>query len=215
MNNTQHAPNREQITQSLLAARIVAIIRLKEQSQVGPVVRCLVQGGITALEVTSNTPGFCEEITQARKNYPDVFVGAGTVTSANLAQQAIDAGAQFLVTPNTSKDVVDIAHKNNIPVLMGALTPTEIVNAIEFGADVVKLFPAGNLGIGYFKGIQGPFKGTPFMAVGGINIDNIKEWFDAGAVGAGLGSNLAYAVHTQEEEQGLIQLAKDFLKATQ
>lgn len=183
---------RQEIVKIIKQEKIVAIVRMKEQLEVSTFLKSLINGGLKVLEITSNTPGFCEEITNARNLYSDndALIGAGTVTNAAIAKEAIKAGAQFLVTPNTNIDVIRIAHKNDIPVLMGAATPSEICMAVENGADIIKLFPAGNLGINYFKSIKAPLNKVDFFVVGGINLFNIEDWMKAGAAGVGLGSVL-------------------------
>lgn len=183
---------RQEIVKIIKQEKIVAIVRMKEQLEVPTFLKSLISGGLKVLEITSNTPGFCEEITNARNLYSDtnVLIGAGTVTNTAIAKEAIEAGAQFLVTPNTNIDVIRIAHKNDIPVLMGAVTPSEVCVAVDNGADIVKLFPAGNLGIDYFKSVKAPLDKVDFFVVGGINLFNIEDWMEAGAAGVGLGSVL-------------------------
>lgn len=208
---TQKNTLRSNIAQQIKQSQLVAIIRLKQQSDVANVLECLIEGGITSLEITANTPGFCEEIKNARQKYPDALIGAGTVVNASLAKQAIDAGAQFLVTPNTEKSVIEVAHAHGVPVLMGALTPTDIANCINYNADFIKIFPAGSFGIKYFKDLQGPFSGVPLMPVGGVNIDNITDWFEAGAVGVGVASDLCRPTNTAQEREKLIALARNYV----
>lgn len=206
------ALTRQNITQRILAHRLVAIVRLKQQSQVAVTLKCLVEGGIEVLEITSNTPGYIEEIAKARAKYPDILVGAGTITNAQRATNAIAAGAQFLVTPNTNSSVVQIAHAHNVPVLMGAFTPTEIAQALEMEADIIKLFPAGEIGTDYLKGVQGPFDTTPFMAVGGIHLDNVEDWFEAGAAGVGVGNQLTRAIDSEQDRIEHIDFVKRFVE---
>ncbi len=209
--STNQDNQRAAISEKIKESQLVAIIRLPKQSEVSSVVACLVKGGVSTLEITSNTPGFCDEISQVREKHSDVLVGAGTIINKALAKQAIDAGAQFLVTPNTDKSVVKIAHKHGIPVLMGALTPTDIAKAIKYQADFIKVFPAGSLGVKYFKDLQGPFSNIPLMPVGGVNINNIKEWFAAGAIGVGVGNDLTQAASTKEEQEKLITRVKKYV----
>ncbi|KMT66827.1 bifunctional 4-hydroxy-2-oxoglutarate aldolase/2-dehydro-3-deoxy-phosphogluconate aldolase [Catenovulum maritimum] len=199
------------VSEKIKASKLVAIIRLKNEYQVAKVVECLVTAGVSTLEVTANTPGYCQAIREARATYPNALVGAGTITNIQRAESAIEAGAQFIVTPNTNKDVVELAHAHGLPVLMGALTPTEVAEAIEFKADFIKIFPAGSLGVKYFKDLQGPFSGVPFMPVGGVNLDNITDWFNAGAVGVGVGNDLTRAVTTENEKLELIKHIKSYL----
>ena len=160
--------------------------------------------GVGAVEITSNTPGYQNAITQARARYPNMLVGAGTITDVALVDEATKAGAQFLVTPNTSADVVQHAHSLQVPVVMGALTPTDVVNATQAKADIVKLFPAGAMGTGYLKDLaKGPFLETVFFPVGGIDEHNFEQWMQSGAAGIGIGGALASPVKNEEEANAL------------
>ncbi|MBO0324129.1 bifunctional 4-hydroxy-2-oxoglutarate aldolase/2-dehydro-3-deoxy-phosphogluconate aldolase [Muricauda sp. CAU 1633] len=204
---------KEKILRRLLDEKIISIVRLKNGEMTSRVINHLIQGGIKVLEVTSNTPNFDVEISKAREKYPDVLIGAGTITTPELASKAIDAGAQFLVTPNTNKLVVEMANKAEIPVAMGALTPTEIANAIDFGADIIKLFPANQFGAPYFKSLKGPFSNINFFAVGGIGIDNMGDWFTAGIDGVGIGSTLVKSeINTEEELDAITISASRFVE---
>ncbi|RTE54057.1 bifunctional 4-hydroxy-2-oxoglutarate aldolase/2-dehydro-3-deoxy-phosphogluconate aldolase [Arenibacter aquaticus] len=207
---------KEDIVKKIKKEKIVAIVRLKEQLEVPTLLKSLISGGLKVLEITSNTPGFCDEITSARSLYSDrdILIGAGTVTNASIAKNAIQAGAQFLVTPNTNIDVIQIAHKNNIPVLMGAATPTEVCVAVENGADIIKLFPAGNLGIDYFKSIKAPLDKVNFFVVGGINLLNIEDWLEAGATGVGLGSILTQSNNGSNALENIKSTANKFIQIT-
>ena len=183
---------REDIVAIIKKERVIAIVRTKEQLKIPKLIKDLVDGGIKVIEITSNSPGYIEEIAIARKLYSgtDIIIGAGSVVNVKIANAAIKAGAQFLVTPNTNTDVIAVAHNHRIPVVMGALTPSEICLAAEHGADIIKLFPAGDIGISYFKSIQAPLDSITFFGVGGINLSNIEEWIAAGISGVGLGSAL-------------------------
>lgn len=204
---------KEGILNKILKERIISIVRLNSDERIYGVLENLVNGGIRVLEITSNTPNFNVHIAAARQKYPEILVGAGTITTPELAALAIKAGAQFLVTPNTDKGVVDEAKTKDIPVLMGALSPSEIANAILYGADIIKLFPAGHFGVSYFKALKGPFSDTRFLAVGGIGLDNIKDWLDAGIDGLGIGSTLVKAkFDTEVELEDILTKARQFKK---
>jgi len=195
---------KKRILSRILQEKVVVIVRLKDGNVISRVIDHLVLGGIQVLEVTSNTPNFHIGIREARKKHPKILVGAGTITTVELAQKAISSGAQFLVTPNTNKTVVKEAVKAKIPIIMGAFTPTEVTNAISFGADIIKLFPAGQLGVSYFKSLKAPFSNSRFFAVGGINTENIKNWFDVGVDGLGIGGSLVNSeIKSQEEFEGI------------
>ncbi len=205
--------DKNEIIDRIRTERLISIIRLHEQTAVQPTVDALVAGGIQILEITTNTPGFSEEIEKARHRHPRVLIGAGTVISCDLATRAIAGGAQFLVTPNTDKEVAEAGLKHGVPVLMGAMTPTEVSMALGYGADIIKLFPAGDLGIPYFKSLKGPFDAVPFFAVGGISEENIRDWFEAGIDGVGLGSSLVKSsVRTEADFKRITALAEKFIK---
>lgn len=207
--------NRKKIVQSLLRHKLVAIVRLKQQDQVANVLESLVAGGVQVLEITSNTPGFAEEIANARNKYPQILIGAGTITTTELALTAVKVGARFLVTPNTNLEIVKLAHLYDIPVLMGATTPTEISASVEAGADIIKLFPAAPLGLEYFKAIKAPFDDVFFFAVGGIGLENLKDWMDAGAAGVGIGGALAKPIFNDADREHCINTAKEFVKCVE
>ncbi|WP_055015030.1 bifunctional 4-hydroxy-2-oxoglutarate aldolase/2-dehydro-3-deoxy-phosphogluconate aldolase [Pseudoalteromonas sp. P1-13-1a] len=205
--------HRIKISKKIRQDKLVAIIRLKQQSDVATLINCLVNAGINALEITSNTPGFEQEITKARAAYKNTLIGAGTIINTALAQQAIDAGAQFLVTPNTNQAVVELAHRHGLPVLMGALTPTDVANAIDYGADIIKVFPAGSMGVNYFKALTGPFSDVPLMPVGGINLDNLTDWFEAGACAVAVSSDFSKPINNNHQYDTLSQLVCKYISA--
>lgn len=196
---------RKLILDQLLKSRLVVIIRVEDPDDIAPIADCLVEGGVRVLEITSNTPGWEDAVGRVQRDHPDLLVGAGTITSVELAKQAIVAGARFLVTPNTRPDVVELAHRHELPVVMGAMTPTEVAEATEANADVVKLFPAGSLGVDYLKSLaRGPFLDTVFFAVGGVDEHNISDWMENGAAGVGIGGSLANPVPTRADAERLV-----------
>ncbi|MEA1786253.1 bifunctional 4-hydroxy-2-oxoglutarate aldolase/2-dehydro-3-deoxy-phosphogluconate aldolase [Arenibacter sp. GZD96] len=181
---------RTAIVTRITQAKLIGIIRLSDRAKIEGILHTLFHAGIKVLEITSNTPQYAEEITKARKRLPDALIGAGTIINEDMAREAIQSGAQFLVSPNVNLNVILAAHQANIPVLTGALTPTEIATALIYKADIIKLFPAGTMGINYLKLIKGPFDTVPFFAVGGISDHNAAEWLNAGAAGIGIGGAL-------------------------
>src|ERR1700736_1392784 len=151
-------------------APFVAIVR---RPKVDPV-RCiehLFQAGIRLVEITMDTPGAVDILESLRSRIPsDALLGAGTVTDVARAEAALAAGATFIVTPNLNLDVIRIAREHGVPIMPGAMTPTEIWNAAAAGADYVKVFPASTLGPGFFREIRGPFAHIPLMATGGVHL---------------------------------------------
>jgi 2-dehydro-3-deoxyphosphogluconate aldolase/(4S)-4-hydroxy-2-oxoglutarate aldolase len=151
----------------------------------------LTNGGIRLLEVTLNTPDALKIIRSWQRRYDGcAHIGAGTVLDLEMAKQAIDAGAQFLISPNLDEDVVRLGVQNGVEVWPGVMTPTEIVRGWKAGATAVKVFPAATLGPNFFKEVRGPLSQIPLVAVGGINLQNAKEFLNAGAVGVGVGGSL-------------------------
>lgn len=147
--------------------------------------------GLDALEITMNTQGALDIL---RKNLSGVpfgkFLGIGTICCLDQAKQAADAGAMFFVTPNLDTSVIEFACSRNIPVIAGAFTPTEIYTAWAAGATMVKVFPCHRFGPGYIKDLRGPFDQIPLAAVGGITVDNVADYFNAGANAVGVGDSL-------------------------
>ena len=172
-------------------AGIVAVIRLKDPGRLRGVIDALIEGGVRALEITMTVPGAVELIRQTAPTMPaDFRLGAGTVTNGETAEQVIDAGASFIVSPVFRRDVLDVCAKRDVPAMPGCFTPTEILDAWEHGADVIKVFPATALGPGYIRDVRAPLPQVKLMPTGGVTLDNAGEWIQAGAVAVGVGSSL-------------------------
>lgn len=175
----------------LETGKILAIIRGVPDDKADRTVAALVEGGVRLLEVTLNTPHALDMIRRWRAHWPDnIWIGAGTVLDEQAATAAIEAGARFLVTPNTDEATIRRAVAAQVPIIPGALTPTEITAAWHWGATAVKVFPAGLFGPAYFKELQGPLSHIPLVATGGVNLDNMAAYRAAGATAFGLGSAL-------------------------
>jgi len=202
--------DRTEILNEILSGGIVAILRVKESDKVLPASKSILEGGITAIEVSMNTPNAIECIAELSK-LVGIIPGVGTVTDKKTAVAAIEAGAQFVVTPITKKEIIDASHKLDKPIFSGAYTPGEIFQAHEWGADVVKIFPAETLGLKYIKAIKAPFPNIKLMPTGGVSPDNIDKWFDMGAECVGIGSSFTKEDIICNEEWGrLTKIAKEF-----
>jgi 2-dehydro-3-deoxyphosphogluconate aldolase/(4S)-4-hydroxy-2-oxoglutarate aldolase len=187
-------PTRQAITTAVEHAGIVAVIRIKEPGRLRAVVDALSEGGLTALEVTMTVPGAVELIADLAPTMPSGFLlGAGTVTDADTARRVIDAGAKFVVSPVFRRAVIEACHERDIPVMPGCFSATEILDAWDAGADIVKVFPATALGPGYIKDIRGPLPHVKMMPTGGVTLDNAGDWIRAGAVAVGVGTALTDA----------------------
>jgi 2-dehydro-3-deoxyphosphogluconate aldolase/(4S)-4-hydroxy-2-oxoglutarate aldolase len=143
------------------------------------------------MEITLNTPGALGMISRLQQSHGDrMYIGAGTVLDLDDVQNAIEAGAQYIVTPNMDEDVIRYAAAKGAAVFPGAMTPTEIVKAWKAGATAVKIFPGASLGIGYIKELQGPLNHIPMVAVGGVSEDNIQDFLKVGCFAFGIGGSL-------------------------
>ena len=182
---------RAEATQEIERLGVVAVIRMQDPGKLRAVVDALAAGGVRALEVTMTVPRAIEMIREIAPTLPAGFVfGAGTVLDAETAHRVIDAGAQFVVSPVFRRAVIEACHQHDVPALPGCLTPTEILDAWEAGADIVKVFPATTFGPGYLKDVRAPLPQVKLMPTGGVTLDNAGEWIRAGAVAVGVGSAL-------------------------
>jgi 2-dehydro-3-deoxyphosphogluconate aldolase / (4S)-4-hydroxy-2-oxoglutarate aldolase len=196
----------------LRAAPLVAILR-RPRVDIGTCARVLLEAGVRFIEVTIDSPGAIPFLESAAEDLNGGLFGAGTVTVPELAEEAIQAGAQFLVTPNFNPEVIRIAHSHQIPVFSGAMTPTEIFSAYQAGADVIKVFPAATLGSAYFKELRGPFPEIPLMATGGVTVDNAPGFFAAGATALGVGGSLNLKDETPAAVTACQEVARRLLAA--
>jgi 2-dehydro-3-deoxyphosphogluconate aldolase / (4S)-4-hydroxy-2-oxoglutarate aldolase len=174
-------------------------------------------GGIPVVEITLTVPGAVDVIRTLSAKFPDMVVGAGTVLNVETARQCLDAGAKFLTSPGLVMKVVEFAHKHNVVVFPGALTPTEVIAAWDAGADFVKVFPCTQAGgPGYIRALKVPLPQVPLIASGGVNQQTVSGFIHAGAVAVGVGSELipAEALMNRQESQ-IFELARRFLTMIQ
>jgi 2-dehydro-3-deoxyphosphogluconate aldolase/(4S)-4-hydroxy-2-oxoglutarate aldolase len=170
---------------------IVAVIRLESAVVLSRVVEALAAGGVRAIEVTMTVPGAIASIGDLTASMPDdLMIGAGTVLDPDTARHAIEAGARFVVSPVFRPATIAACHALDVPAIPGCYTPTEILNAWDAGADIVKVFPANGLGPAFLKDVRAPLPQLKLMPTGGVSIDNAGEWLRAGAVAVGVGSAL-------------------------
>ena len=179
------------VIQQILAQKIVAVVRLDDFSRAVEVAQALVTGGIGVLEFTLTGRGALQAITDTRKALGDTaFVGVGTVLKSEDAEAAIDAGAQFAVTPALRRQVIATCVRRQTLVLCGGLTPTELLEAYEAGAELIKVFPAQVGGAKFIKDVLAPMPFLKLVPTGGVGPENAREYLTAGAVAVGIGGNL-------------------------
>jgi 2-dehydro-3-deoxyphosphogluconate aldolase / (4S)-4-hydroxy-2-oxoglutarate aldolase len=170
---------------------VVAVIRLRDPGKLRAVVDALMAGGVTALEVTMTVPGAVDLIRGLAPTLPDGFLlGAGTVLNASIAHAVIGAGAQFVISPVLRLEMIAACHQHDVPAMPGCFTPTEILEAHDAGADIVKVFPATALGPQYIKDVRAPLPQVKLMPTGGVSPENAGDWIRAGAVAVAAGSSV-------------------------
>lgn len=171
---------------------VIGIVRGIDSGFFGEVMRISFTAGLQAIEITMNTENAAGIVSGYRSAVPnDKMLGMGTIRTVDEAKKAVEAGAMFLVTPNLDTAVIEYANRERIPIVAGALTPTEVYTAWSAGADMVKVFPCRALGgPKYISDLLGPFDHIPLAAVGGVNINNLHEYFSAGAAAVGAGASL-------------------------
>jgi 2-dehydro-3-deoxyphosphogluconate aldolase / (4S)-4-hydroxy-2-oxoglutarate aldolase len=169
--------------------RAVTVVRAPRPFDVGSLVAALAAGGLRAVELTLTTPGILARLAGASTDGGAV-VGVGTVLTAEDAEAAIDAGAQFLVTPAVREAVAGVGAARNVPVIMGAYTPTEVMTAVDLGAAAIKIFPARHGGPDYLRDLKGPFPGLALIPSGGVNTGNAASYLAAGAIAVTAGTDV-------------------------
>lgn len=169
---------------------VVAVIRGATCDNILTIAEALKAGGVSALEITMETPNALHIIEKVAGEYEDVLVGAGTVLDPETARDAIKAGSKFVFSPTVNKHTIEMTKRYGVISVPGALTPTEILTGYEYGADLIKVFPANAVGPEYFKSLAGPLPHIPLMPTGGIDVNNAGDYIKAGAVAVGVGSTL-------------------------
>lgn len=194
---------------------IVAIIRTKRNDQVEYVCEALLKGGINVLELTMTIPNATEKLKSVISRFgKNAVFGMGSVLDGKMAEAAIEAGAQFIVSPITFQEIAETAKKFSTVCMLGAYSPTEAQMAYRFGSDFIKIFPADTLGLGYIKALLAPMPHLKIIPTGGVSLDNIRDFIKAGVPAVGVGSSLIpkYVLDTSDWS-GLSKLAEDYMKA--
>lgn len=192
---------------------VVAVVRANSGEEAIEISKACLKGGIPAIEVTFTVPMAHKVIEQLSEHFSDgsMIVGAGTVLDSETARIAILAGAQYIVSPHFNKEVALLCNTYKVPYLAGCMTITEIVEAMSYGVDVCKLFPGSAFGPSYVKAVKGPLPQANIMPTGGVSLDNVHEWIEAGCVAVGVGGQLTKPALTGDYE-GVTKLAKEFVK---
>lgn len=212
---------KSEIISAIRQAKIVAILRGVPEQKLPKLLEALYQGGIRLAEITFDAKGITPAQTTAdqiasmnRQFAGKLLVGAGTVLTVEQAKLAVQAGAQFLISPNYDEEVIKYAAQAGVVSMPGCITPSEAVQATKWGADFIKIFPSDTLGPKYFKAICAPLSHISFIAVGGVDDSNVADFLKAGAVGVGVGSNIVNKKMLAEDDYaGITALARRYMEA--
>lgn len=194
---------------------LLAVIRGPSPELTISMVEALVAGDVYGIEITYSTPNAPQVVETLAGKFGDrILLGMGTLTEVEHAEQAIGAGAKFLVSPHCEKTLAEAMVATGLPVMIGALTPSEVMQAYRFGSDVVKVFPGSLVGPGYIKALRGPYPYIPMMPTGGVSADNVAQWFAAGVFAVGAGSNLCPTAWAKEGRfEDISATARSFVEA--
>lgn len=196
------------------AEGLLAVVRGESRSAALEVVGALIEGGVLGIEITLTTPEAPQVIRDLDEEYgDDILLGAGTVITREQVEQAAEAGATFLVSPGCDPELLPAMLGTGLLVLPGVLTPSEIMLARRLGAQAMKLFPGSSGGTSYLRALRGPFPGVPFVPTGGVSLENIVDWFAAGAFAVGAGGALAPSSIRRRDRGEVVENARLFAEA--
>ncbi|MBW9153652.1 bifunctional 4-hydroxy-2-oxoglutarate aldolase/2-dehydro-3-deoxy-phosphogluconate aldolase [Clostridium estertheticum] len=190
---------RMEIVEKIKEYGIVAVIRANSKEEGIKIVEAVTKGGINAIEVTMTVPGaidIIKELTEIYKDNAEVLIGAGTVLDPETARACILAGAKYIVSPSLNPETIKLCNRYKIAVMPGIMTVKEAIEALELGAEIVKVFPGNVFGPQIISSFKGPLPQANFMPTGGVSLDNVKEWIKAGAVAVGTGGDLTRGAKT-------------------
>lgn len=186
--------SRSDIVRRITQSGIIAVVRTDKTEQVAPICEALLAGDVDVIEITFTVPNALEAIREASRRFAaQALIGAGTVLNAATTRAAIDAGAEFVVSPITRLEIIEVAHAAERPVMLGAYTPTEAQTAHEAGADFIKIFPADKLGPSYIKSLRAPLPHLQIVPTGGVDLQTAGDFLKAGCAALGVGGSLLTA----------------------
>jgi 2-dehydro-3-deoxyphosphogluconate aldolase/(4S)-4-hydroxy-2-oxoglutarate aldolase len=182
---------KQETIQKIIELGLVAVIRGPSPELTVKTVEALMEGGVSGIEITYSTPEAEAVVRQLNERFGEsIVLGMGTLTQPSQAESAKAAGARYVVSPHCDPELARAMVATGLAVMIGALTPTEVAQAYRLGSDVVKIFPGSLVGPGYVRALRGPFPSIPMMPTGGVSIENVGDWFAAGVVAVGAGSEL-------------------------
>ena len=192
--------SKKEILDEILKRKAVAVLRVKEEDKLKKVIQAIDAGGVSVAEITMSVPNAIQLIEKMSQELDSrIIIGVGSVLNKQTAEDAIKAGAKYVVSPILKTEIIETALKYDVPVMPGCFTPTEIYSAFEMGADIAKVFPADVVGMQFFKAILAPMPHLKLMPTGGVSLTNAGDWLKAGACAVGLGSALVDGKAIKEE----------------
>lgn len=203
-----------QVISKICASGLVAVVRAERKDDAIKITEACIAGGVVAVEMTFTVPGAHEIISELAKRYSpeEILVGAGTVLDPETARMAILSGAQYVVAPCLNVKTVKMCNRYAVPIMPGAMTIKEVVEGMEAGADIVKVFPGEMMGPAFVKAIKGPLPHARLMPTGGVDVSNVGDWIKAGCVAVGVGGNLTGSAKNGDY-QSITTKAKQFVEA--
>jgi Entner-Doudoroff aldolase len=206
---------KEQVILKMKEDCLVAVVRAESKEQGEKIIDAIIAGGINFIEITMTVPGAVDIIKAMCDKYKDnenVVIGAGTVLDPETARAVILAGAEYVVSPGLNPETIKLCNRYRVPMLPGVMTPTEAIQALELGCDVIKVFPGNLVGPEAISSFKGPLPQGEFMPSGGVAIDNVDKWIKAGACAVGTGSNLTVGAKTGDYA-AITKTAQEFVAA--
>jgi len=197
---------KREIFNRMVSEGLIPVIRVSSAAEAIDVAHAIKEGGVTLIEITMSVPGAMEAIKELSRKYrDDIIMGAGTILDSETGRAALLAGAQFIVTPTLNLDLIQLAHRYSAVIVPGAMTPTEILTAWNAGADMVKVFPAAQLGgPEYIKALRGPLPQILYVPTGGVNLQNAGAFIKAGSTALGVGGELVDKKAVKEKKFNII-----------
>jgi 2-dehydro-3-deoxyphosphogluconate aldolase/(4S)-4-hydroxy-2-oxoglutarate aldolase len=201
----------------LVDSGVVAVLRGVEADQLIEITEALREGGVTAVEITADTPNVAEKLSEVAGSFDDeVVVGTGTVLDSETARTTLMAGAEFVVSPSLHEDVIETCNRYGAVTAPGVMTPTEAIRGYEAGADFVKVFPAKTVGPAHLGAMKGPLGQIPMMPTGGVGPDNAADYIDAGAFAVGAGGSLVdYDAAERGDYDEITETAREFVQVVE
>lgn len=205
--------DKSKVVKRLCDCGVVAVVRAENAEQAVKIADACVEAGIAGIEITFTVPGAVEVIKKLSEVYSggEIIVGAGTVLDPETARAAILAGARYVVSPCLNREVVTLCNRYQVACMPGAMTIKEVVECLEAGADIVKIFPGELFGPSIIKAIRGPIPQARLMPTGGVSIDNVADWIKAGCVAVGVGGNLTGGAK-RGDYKSIAEIGKQFVE---